>query len=59
MIGNNTLHLNEATMRAAVQMYLNSKLKPEVEHPEVTSVKMASGGMSSQTFEVQLKAGVE
>jgi hypothetical protein len=54
MLGNNTLELNEATMVAAVQMYLEYLFK-ENKAPTVKSVKQTSGNSYSTTFEVVIE----
>jgi hypothetical protein len=50
MIGNNELHLNEATMKVALQHWLNSVM---VNPPTVASVGMTDG--HSKTFIVKLE----
>jgi hypothetical protein len=57
MLGINTLELNEATMVAAVQMYLEYLFK-ENKAPTVKSVKQASGNSYSTTFEVVVERDV-
>lgn len=55
MIGNNTLHLNQATMIEAVQLLMNKQFK-DGEAPIVKSVKIRTGSYpnDSGTFEVEV-----
>ncbi len=54
MKGSNELKLNEATMIAAVQHYLNSQFSPG-KAPLVKSVKAEKSGYSSETFAVSVQ----
>jgi hypothetical protein len=51
MTGNNELILNEATMKEAVQFWLNSQM---VNPPKVTNVKAAKGDSYSPAFSISL-----
>lgn len=53
MIGNNELHLNEATLIEALQFWLDAKLK--VPAPTVTGVKM-NDAYGSKTFVVSVSS---
>jgi hypothetical protein len=54
MIGNNVLTINEATMMAAIQMYLDSQRNPDAGAVIVESVKALANGRYSDCFEVAL-----
>lgn len=53
MKGNNSLHLNEATMIEAVQEYLNARMLSAA--PKVTSVKAENSSAYSATFIVNVE----
>jgi hypothetical protein len=55
VIGNNKLSLNEATIIAAVQMYLDSERRPDAVPVKVMSVHL---DRQNDMFEVRLEAGV-
>lgn len=44
MIGNNTMKLNEATVKAALQMYFDSKFIAMNDAPEIVSVTCDGNG---------------
>lgn len=58
MIGNNKLHLNQATLIAAVQMYLDSERKPEAKKLVVKSVCIAPSRSiaDADSFEIAVEA---
>lgn len=53
MIGKNKLLLNEATMRAAVEMYINHDRKSDAPDIKVTGIWVST--CTSNIFEVQVE----
>lgn len=52
MQGNNTMELNEATMIAALQFWLDSQFRENLA-PKVTAVSFSGNGYTSKTFKVE------
>ena len=57
MIGRNSMKLNQATVKAAVQMYLNSQRHPELPPLIVHSVERATNGRTNagEDFDVEVE----
>lgn len=55
MIGNNSMHLNEATVIAALQLYYDSMFMKMEDAPKITSVISQSGYFVVAITQKQIK----